>query len=92
MGGAVVPVTVSRLADRFGLRPGLAFLYLIFGCVQALALGQSTDHERHSESEEGSRGTYELNHSERARCGTVKGESINSAEHFKADYNPGSVT
>ena len=33
MGGAVVPVIIGRLGDRFGLRPGLAFLYLTFGCV-----------------------------------------------------------
>lgn len=33
MGGAVVPVIIGRIGDHFGLRTGLAFLYLTFGCV-----------------------------------------------------------
>jgi len=33
MGGAVVPVIIGRVADHFGLRTGVAFLYLTFGCV-----------------------------------------------------------
>ena len=33
MGGAVVPVVIGRLGDHFGLRAGLGFLYLTFGCV-----------------------------------------------------------
>ncbi len=33
MGGAVVPVLIGRIGDHFGLRPGIAFLYLTFGCV-----------------------------------------------------------
>jgi fucose permease len=33
MGGAVVPVIIGRIGDRFGLRAGVAFLYLTFGCV-----------------------------------------------------------
>lgn len=33
MGGAVVPVIIGRIADHFGLRAGVAFLYLTFGCV-----------------------------------------------------------
>ena len=33
MGGAVVPVTIGRIGDYFGLRAGVAFLYLTFGCV-----------------------------------------------------------
>ena len=33
MGGAVVPVIIGRIGDHFGLRGGLAFLYLTFGCV-----------------------------------------------------------
>jgi len=33
MGGAVVPLIIGRLGDRFGLRVGLGFLYLTFGCV-----------------------------------------------------------
>ncbi len=33
MGGAVVPVIIGRIGDRYGLRPGIAFLYLTFGCV-----------------------------------------------------------
>ena len=33
MGGAVVPVIIGRIGDHFGLRTGLAFLYVTFGCV-----------------------------------------------------------
>jgi fucose permease len=33
MGGAVVPVIIGRIGDHFGLRSGVAFLYLTFGCV-----------------------------------------------------------
>jgi FHS family L-fucose permease-like MFS transporter len=33
MGGAVVPVLIGRIADHFGLRVGLASLYLTFTCV-----------------------------------------------------------
>ena len=33
MGGAVVPLIIGRIGDRFGLRTGVAFLYLTFGCV-----------------------------------------------------------
>jgi len=33
MGGAIVPVVIGRIGDHFGLRAGLAFLYLTFGCV-----------------------------------------------------------
>jgi FHS family L-fucose permease-like MFS transporter len=33
MGGAVVPVIIGRIGDHFGLRAGLAFLYVTFTCV-----------------------------------------------------------
>jgi MFS transporter, FHS family, L-fucose permease len=33
MGGAVVPVIIGRIGDHFGLRTGISFLYLTFGCV-----------------------------------------------------------
>jgi fucose permease len=33
MGGAVVPVIIGRIGDHLGLRAGIAFLYLTFGCV-----------------------------------------------------------
>jgi FHS family L-fucose permease-like MFS transporter len=33
MGGAIVPVIIGRIGDHFGLRTGLGFLYLTFGCV-----------------------------------------------------------
>lgn len=33
MGGAVVPLIIGRIGDHFGLRNGIAFLYLSFGCV-----------------------------------------------------------
>jgi fucose permease len=33
MGGAVVPLIIGRIGDHFGLRGGMAFLYVTFGCV-----------------------------------------------------------
>lgn len=33
MGGAVVPVIIGRIGDHFGLRAGVAFLYVTFGVV-----------------------------------------------------------
>jgi len=33
MGGAVVPVIIGRIGDHFGLRSGIAFLFVTFGCV-----------------------------------------------------------
>jgi MFS transporter, FHS family, L-fucose permease len=33
MGGAVVPVIIGRIGDHFGLRAGVAFLYVTFACV-----------------------------------------------------------
>ena len=33
MGGAVVPLIIGRIGDHFGLRTGMAFLYITFGCV-----------------------------------------------------------
>src|SRR6202167_2902004 len=33
MGGAIVPVIIGRIGDHFGLRAGLAFLYITIGCV-----------------------------------------------------------
>ena len=33
MGGAVVPVIIGRIGDHFGLRAGVAFLYVTFTCV-----------------------------------------------------------
>jgi fucose permease len=33
VGGAVVPLIIGRLGDVFGLRTGMGFLYLTFGCV-----------------------------------------------------------
>ena len=33
MGGAVVPLIIGRIGDHFGLRAGVAFLYVTFGCV-----------------------------------------------------------
>jgi len=35
MGGAVVPVIIGRIGDAMGLRTGVAFLYVTFGCVFA---------------------------------------------------------
>jgi fucose permease len=33
MGGAIVPIIIGRIGDHFGLRAGLAFLYITIGCV-----------------------------------------------------------
>jgi FHS family L-fucose permease-like MFS transporter len=33
MGGAVIPVIIGRIGDHYGLRAGMSFLYLTFGCV-----------------------------------------------------------
>jgi MFS transporter, FHS family, L-fucose permease len=33
MGGALVPLLIGRVGDAFGLRMGMMFLYLTFGCV-----------------------------------------------------------
>jgi FHS family L-fucose permease-like MFS transporter len=33
MGGAIVPLIIGRIGDYAGLRTGMAFLYLTFGCV-----------------------------------------------------------
>jgi len=33
MGGAVVPLIIGQIGDHFGLRTGVFFLYLTFGCV-----------------------------------------------------------
>jgi FHS family L-fucose permease-like MFS transporter len=33
MGGAVVPIIIGRIGDRYGLRPGISFLYITFGAV-----------------------------------------------------------
>jgi fucose permease len=33
MGGAVVPLIIGHIGDHFGLRAGISFLYLTFGCV-----------------------------------------------------------
>jgi MFS transporter, FHS family, L-fucose permease len=33
MGGALVPLLIGQLGDLFGLRIGMAFLYVTFGCV-----------------------------------------------------------
>jgi MFS transporter, FHS family, L-fucose permease len=33
MGGAVIPVLIGRIGDHYGLRAGMAFLYVTFGCV-----------------------------------------------------------
>jgi fucose permease len=33
MGGAVMPVVIGRIGDYAGLRSGVAFLYVTFGCV-----------------------------------------------------------
>ena len=38
MGGAVVPLIIGRVGDTLGLRTGMLFLYLTFGCVGALGL------------------------------------------------------
>jgi FHS family L-fucose permease-like MFS transporter len=38
MGGAVVPVIIGKIGDHFGLRTGVAFLYLTFSCVLSVGL------------------------------------------------------
>jgi FHS family L-fucose permease-like MFS transporter len=38
MGGAVVPLVIGRLGDLIGLRAGMMFLYLTFGCVLSVGL------------------------------------------------------
>ena len=35
MGGAVVPLIIGRIGDLFGLRAGMAFLYVTFGCIMS---------------------------------------------------------
>jgi FHS family L-fucose permease-like MFS transporter len=36
VGGAVVPLLIGHLGDRFGLRSGMLFLYFTFGCVMSV--------------------------------------------------------
>lgn len=38
MGGAVVPLIIGRLGDLIGLRAGMMFLYVTFGCVLSVGL------------------------------------------------------
>lgn len=38
MGGAIVPLIIGKLGDAFGLRTGMLFLYLTFGCVLSVGL------------------------------------------------------
>jgi len=38
MGGAVVPLIIGRIGDHFGLRAGVAFLYVTFACVLSVGL------------------------------------------------------
>jgi FHS family L-fucose permease-like MFS transporter len=38
VGGAVVPLIIGRLGDVIGLRAGMMFLYLTFGCVLSVGL------------------------------------------------------
>jgi fucose permease len=38
MGGAVVPLIIGRIGDHFGLRAGVAFLYLTFASVLSAGL------------------------------------------------------
>lgn len=38
MGGAVVPLVIGRIGDAFGLRTGMLFLYVTFGCVLSVGL------------------------------------------------------
>ncbi len=38
MGGAVVPLIIGKLGDAFGLRTGMLFLYLTFGCILSVGL------------------------------------------------------
>ena len=38
MGGAVIPLLIGSLGDRFGLRTGMLLLYVTFGCVLSVGL------------------------------------------------------
>jgi MFS transporter, FHS family, L-fucose permease len=38
VGGAVIPLVIGRLGDLIGLRTGMIFLYLTFGCVLSVGL------------------------------------------------------
>ena len=38
MGGAIVPLIIGKLGDAFGLRTGMLFLYLTFGCILSVGL------------------------------------------------------
>ena len=38
VGGAVVPLIIGRLGDLLGLRAGMMFLYITFGCVLSVGL------------------------------------------------------
>jgi FHS family L-fucose permease-like MFS transporter len=38
VGGAVVPLVIGKLGDLIGLRAGMMFLYLMFGCVLSVGL------------------------------------------------------
>ena len=38
MGGAFVPLIIGKLGDAFGLRTGMMFLYLTFGCILSVGL------------------------------------------------------
>jgi MFS transporter, FHS family, L-fucose permease len=38
MGGALVPLLIGQIGDAFGLRAGMAVLYLTFGCVLSVGL------------------------------------------------------
>jgi MFS transporter, FHS family, L-fucose permease len=38
MGGAVVPLIIGKLGDALGLRAGMFFLYVTFGCVLSVGL------------------------------------------------------
>jgi fucose permease len=38
MGGAVVPLVIGKLGDMIGLRAGMMFLYITFGCVLSVGL------------------------------------------------------
>jgi FHS family L-fucose permease-like MFS transporter len=38
VGGAVIPLVIGRLGDLIGLRTGMMFLYLTFGCVLSVGL------------------------------------------------------
>jgi fucose permease len=38
VGGAVVPLIIGHLGDVAGLRTGMLFLYVTFGCVMSIGL------------------------------------------------------